>query len=105
MEKLDFDLKSKLKTYLFMDLDSVRRIVLQLIEALQCVHEAGYVHRDIKPDNIMFKKFEDDKDKFLLQLIDFGLVTSIKKASKLKEKVNAAGTLNYMSIACMEGSP
>ena len=101
MELLDFELTDKLKTYLFMDLNSVKKIVAQLIMALKCVHEAGFVHRDIKPDNIMFKI--TGKNKYLLKLIDFGLAGKIKKDSKIFVKVTPCGTISFMSRACMEG--
>ena len=75
MELLDFELTQKLKSYLFMDLNSVKKINAQLIMALQSIHEAGFVHRDVKPDNIMFKTI--GKNKYLLKLIDFGLAGKI----------------------------
>ena len=102
MELLDFELTKPLKNYLFMDLDSVKKIVAQLIMALKCIHEAGFVHRDVKPDNIMFKI--TGKNKYLLKLIDFGLTGKIKKDSKLKENVIPCGTIAFMSRACMEGN-
>jgi serine/threonine protein kinase/transposase len=40
--------------------------ILQVCDALEVVHRAGYIHRDIKPDNIIH--CEDDR----LVLIDFG---------------------------------
>lgn len=41
----------------------------QLISGLQALHEKGVVHRDIKPNNIMFKIGE----KMELVIVDFGL--------------------------------
>ena len=31
----------------------VERVILQVCEALLCIHEEGIVHRDIKPENII----------------------------------------------------
>lgn len=41
---------------------------VQLAEALHEVHEAGIVHRDVKPANVMIRKGSDD-----LKLMDFGV--------------------------------
>lgn len=41
----------------------------QLISGLQALHEKGVIHRDIKPNNIMFKIGK----KLELVIVDFGL--------------------------------
>eukprot|EP01025_Chloroclados_australasicus_P015117 TRINITY_DN1719_c0_g1_i1.p2 TRINITY_DN1719_c0_g1~~TRINITY_DN1719_c0_g1_i1.p2 ORF type:complete len:370 (-),score=24.04 TRINITY_DN1719_c0_g1_i1:257-1366(-) len=51
----------------------ILRIGTQLASALECVHAHGYVHRDVKPNNIML-----DKDGNAV-LIDFGLAADVKK--------------------------
>ncbi|MBY0550545.1 MAG: serine/threonine protein kinase [Candidatus Obscuribacterales bacterium] len=45
-------------------------IVLQACEALRYAHEEGFVHRDVKPDNIMLC---GDSGSEVVKLIDFGL--------------------------------
>ncbi|KAF4744594.1 hypothetical protein FOZ63_015344 [Perkinsus olseni] len=53
--------------------------IAELIEAVHSVHKLGYIHRDIKPDNIAFTK------KGHLKLLDFGLCKfdeCIKKAER-----------------------
>lgn len=53
---------------------------LQVIDALESLHELGYIHSDLKPDNIMVGLVEnnadvpeDENSMFKVYLIDFGL--------------------------------
>ena len=46
-------------------------IGIQLCERLRDLHSIGYVHNDIKPDNMLL----DPKNKENIFLIDFGLST------------------------------
>eukprot|EP00736_Rhodelphis_marinus_P011128 Rmarinus@m.11551 len=52
--------------------DWVRFYVAETILALHSIHRLGYVHRDIKPDNLLFDAQGH------LKLSDFGLCTSVK---------------------------
>lgn len=49
------------------------KITLQILKAIEKIHNCGYVHLDIKPENIMF-----DKDNNVV-LIDFGCSEPIDK--------------------------
>lgn len=49
------------------------KIILQLLKAAKNIHNAGYVHLDIKPENVMFDKYNN------VVLIDFGCSESIDK--------------------------
>ena len=48
----------------------VSLIAIQAITRIQAFHETGFIHRDIKPDNILFGSDEEANKLFL---IDFGL--------------------------------
>lgn len=49
--------------------EHVRSFMLQLIDAVECLHEKGIFHRDIKPENIFLTESGD------MKLGDFGLAT------------------------------
>ncbi|MCI0332554.1 MAG: serine/threonine protein kinase [Planctomycetes bacterium] len=59
-------------------------------EALEAVHNAGFIHRDICPRN-----FVCAKDGMSLKLIDFGLTVPAEKEFMLPG--NRTGTPNYMA--------
>ncbi|MFO0789608.1 MAG: serine/threonine-protein kinase [Pirellulales bacterium] len=62
----------------------------QAAEAIEAVHEAGYIHRDVCPRN-----FVCAKDASSLKLIDFGLTLPAEKEFMLPG--NRTGTPNYMA--------
>lgn len=66
----------------------------QMVEALAILHEAGWVHRDVKPDNFLFSEEQGVK------LIDFALAKQIKGnpiAKLLGFKSVPQGTPSYMA--------
>ncbi len=46
-------------------------IIVKLVETISYLHDNEYIHRDLKPNNIMIIK-ENDKD-IDLKIIDFGI--------------------------------
>ena len=61
--------------------ETVRRVGLQLCDALEFLHGQGIIHRDIKPSNIIMK--EDGT----LCLIDFGAARVIKEAAEQDTRI------------------
>src|SRR5438105_3534608 len=57
------------------DTQTVKDMMLQLVDAVQFCHAAGVYHRDIKPENILMSVMDDGSGRPLLKLADFGLAT------------------------------
>jgi serine/threonine protein kinase len=72
-------------------------IALALARALARCHAAGVVHRDVKPDNVLF----DDEGR--PRLSDFGVVRDLH-ASVLTETGGALGTPAYMAPEQLDGA-
>jgi hypothetical protein len=56
-------------------LDAILKGFLEILPALDVMHKRGFIHGDIKPDNIVWGKQNDGK----MVLIDFGIATQIGK--------------------------
>ena len=68
----------------------IRRIFLQLTDALDCAHTGGIVHRDLKPANVLM----DARGDCLLS--DFG-IAKMEGTAALTSVGTALGTPEYMS--------
>ena len=65
-------------------------LIRQVAEALKAVHEAGYIHRDVCPRNLLFADEGEN-----LKLTDFGLTVPAEGA--FLQPGNRTGTPNYMA--------
>jgi serine/threonine-protein kinase len=72
-------------------------LTLQLCDALDAVHAAGVVHRDVKPSNIIVVRARDGSE--LVKLLDFGMVKLLEPApaDKLTQAGAILGTPAYMA--------
>jgi serine/threonine protein kinase len=71
-------------------------IALQLCDALSAVHQAGIVHRDVKPSNIILLRDKDGRER--IKLVDFGIAKMEQPGSDKLTGIGAViGTPAYMS--------
>ena len=70
------------------------KLTKNLLEAIQEINKYNMIHRDIKPDNIMFKI---SKRVLIVKLIDFGLSADYKDHSKESLLFDKSGTACYIA--------
>ena len=77
---------------------------LQLCDALQAVHRAGVVHRDVKPANLIVQRDAAGYER--IKLLDFGIakVQDAEPHDKLTEAGVVLGTPAYMAPERLLGS-
>jgi serine/threonine protein kinase len=83
--------------------DRLPEILKQWATALAFMNAKGWVHRDVKPDNVLVNSGGE------LRLIDFALAKRISKASLFsrlfQKKGKVQGTRSYMSPEQIRGKP
>jgi len=97
MEYLDGeDLSQLLKRVGRLPWRRARRIAIQLLEGLGAAHEAGIVHRDVKPHNCFITPRENNPD--FVKVIDFGIAKLRDGSEEQLTRTGAImGTAEYMS--------
>jgi serine/threonine protein kinase len=80
-------------------LKTVLMLADQMITRLEYLHEHDYIHRDLKPDNMLIGKTHHRNQIFL---IDYGLAKKYRNADKkhipFKEGGKLVGTARYASV-------
>jgi serine/threonine-protein kinase len=94
------DLRTAIGTMKRMPLKDALRVFVQIAEGLGAAHEAGIVHRDIKPGNVLLTDYGD------VRLVDFGLAQLDNAAGQTPEIVaslRTAGTPGFMAPEQIRG--
>lgn len=99
------NLKSQMQTDLLSVHVRLKRLVEQVSQAMAHIHDKGWLHKDLKPDNILFSKAAE------LRVIDFSLsakmVTGFAAMLPSRKKL-IQGTRTYMApeqIKCLHLGP
>ena len=71
--------------------EEVRNWAMQIAEGLHNAHEAGIIHRDVKPANVMIATGG------LVKIMDFGIARLLGSDAELTQANSTLGTAEYMS--------
>ena len=86
------DLKARIRAHPEgMPPEEARGIALPLARALEYAHGEGFVHRDVKPENILFG--QDG----VPQLTDFGIARAMSSGTRMTATGMSIGSPHYMS--------
>ena len=75
------------------------KIIYDLLQALTFCHGVGVVHRDVKPQNLLFTSFQPDA---YLKLSDWGLATHWREGQPPMSEF--CGTLDFTSPEMLDGA-
>lgn len=94
MPFLGISLHELVKNKKLFSLDIVQKIGLQVIEIIEKIHFYGFIHRDIKPHNLLLNNG-------IIYLVDFGFTKRFltnNKHNELTKIKNIIGSTNFISL-------
>lgn len=81
-------------------LSTTLRLGLQILRAIQSIHEVGFLHRDVKPSNFAMGRTQHSSRK--VYMLDFGLarqyVTTTGEVRPPRAAAGFRGTVRYASV-------
>lgn len=97
MELLEgWDLEAQMRKHGPMRPSRLLPLFVQALDGLGCAHEAGIIHKDLKPSNIFLK--HPNKRHERLCILDFGVARQVgTETSRLTRTDSAFGTPHYMA--------
>lgn len=75
----------------------IAALLRQGSEALVAAHQAGIIHRDIKPDNLFLVTKEGSRQEFETKILDFGVAKEVNANTQLTQTGMLVGTPLFMS--------
>lgn len=72
----------------------IKNIIFKVLQNLKKLHQAGFIHKDIKPDNIFF---DNDKTGSGLFLGDFGSAVMKQETATSKISKICSGTIGFIA--------
>jgi serine/threonine protein kinase len=99
------DLMDRILINKFVSERQLAAIFRRIVETLQEIHRRGYIHRDLKLENIIFESNSPDAQ---VEIVDFGMMVKMDMGKTTYNTILIQGTPGYLapeSILEMEYSP
>ena len=94
MEYVDSTLEKYINNHMELSIQSRKSMVMQIFKAFDYIHSRGILHRDISPQNILIKEYDNVA---VVKISDFGLV-KIPNSNLTDYNTNFKGSYNDPSL-------